>query len=125
MVAERHYYNCDYRAAYEVSLHNFAPTCPHLPSPALTCPHLSSPAPTCPQLSSTIRWGQPPPAFTSAHLPSPLPTSAHLCSPLPTCQITCRVMASDPWHAACLPVHLALLVELRETNTLFKVRYNK
>merc|ERR1719341_1576371 len=39
-------------------------------------------------------------------------------------QITCTVLKSDPWHAKCLPVHVALLVELKESNALFKLAHS-
>ena len=34
-------------------------------------------------------------------------------------EITSRVLDTDPFHATCLPVHLACQVELRDTNGLF------
>ena len=39
-------------------------------------------------------------------------------------EITCAVLKSDPWHAKCLPVHVALLVELKESNSLFKLAHS-
>lgn len=28
----------------------------------------------------------------------------------------CRILKKDPYHSACLPVHIACLVELKKTN---------
>jgi len=39
-------------------------------------------------------------------------------------QITCRVIKADPWHASCLPVHIALMVELKVSNSLFQLAHS-
>jgi anaphase-promoting complex subunit 6 len=33
------------------------------------------------------------------------------------------VLKADPWHARCLPLHVSLLVELKEANTLFQLAH--
>jgi hypothetical protein len=37
--------------------------------------------------------------------------------------MTSLVMKQDPFHPKCLPVHIALLVELNKTNVLFHLAH--
>jgi len=39
-------------------------------------------------------------------------------------KLSSDIIKGDPYHARCLPIHIALLVELKKTNTLFQVAHS-
>jgi len=39
-------------------------------------------------------------------------------------KLSSNIIKSDPYHARCLPIHIALLVELKKTNCLFQVAHS-
>jgi len=46
------------------------------------------------------------------------------CDHLGAYQITSSIMREDPLHTKCIPVHLALLVDMKEANSLFTLGHN-
>jgi len=39
-------------------------------------------------------------------------------------KVSSEIIKADPYHARCLPIHIALLVELKKTNCLFQVAHS-
>merc|ERR1719309_484199 len=46
------------------------------------------------------------------------------CDHVAAYKITCQIMHEDPLHHRCIPLHVALLVDMKKTNDLFKLAHS-